>query len=176
MSAIKASKTKLLLLDVDGVLTDGSVTYSGEDIESKSFNIKDGLGIKLLQSAGISVGIITGRTSPMVERRAKELGISTVVQGREDKGAALEEVAIAAGLDSSQIAYMGDDLPDLSALKKAGLAMAPQDAHSDVLSCVDWTAMKAGGQGAVREACDYILSASGAYSDVTQNFWGSQDE
>lgn len=171
MSLDKARQIQLFLFDVDGVLTDGSVTYIGGDVETKSFNIKDGLGIKLLQDAGIRVGIITGRVSAMVERRAKELGIDQVTQGREDKGAALEEVAKENNLDVNHIAYMGDDLPDLSAMQKAGVAMAPADAHTDVLSIADWTATKKGGAGAVREACDFILMAMGSYAKVTEHFW-----
>lgn len=111
----------------------------------------------------------------MVERRASELGISPIIQGREDKGAALEEVAKDIGLELTQIAYMGDDLPDLGALKKAGLAMAPQDAHADVLSIADWRATKDGGKGSVREACDYILSAGGSYAKVTEKFWDEEE-
>jgi len=174
MSLDKARQIKLFLLDVDGVLTDGSVTYVGADVETKSFNIKDGLGIKLLHDAGIMVGIVTGRVSAMVERRAKELGIEQVVQGREDKGNALIEFAKRHNLDTDHIAYMGDDLPDLKAMQKAGIAMAPADAHTDVLSIADWTATKNGGAGAVREACDFILMSMGSYATVTEHFWNQE--
>lgn len=170
MSVEKASQIKMLVLDVDGVLTDGSVVYTSNDEEIKSFNIKDGLGIKLLQSAGISVGIITGRISPMVERRATELGINPIIQGREDKGKALDEVTQQTGLTLKQIAYMGDDLPDMSALEKAGLAMAPADAHSDILDIVHWTSCKNGGRGAVREACDFLLKSQNRYQELTERF------
>ena len=174
MSADKARKVKLLLLDVDGVLTNGSVTYVGKDIETKSFNIKDGLGIKLLQDAGIMVGIITGRVSAMVERRAKELGLEEIVQGREDKGVALLEAAKRNNIDTDYMAYMGDDLPDIKAMQKAGFAIAPADAHADVLSVADWTATKNGGAGAVREACDFILKSMDSYTVVTAPFWGQE--
>lgn len=170
MSTEKAKLIKLLVLDVDGVLTDGGVSYANSDMEVKSFNIKDGLGIKLLQSAGIGVGIITGRNSPMVDRRATELGIHPLIQGREDKGVALQAVARQTRLDMSQVAYMGDDLPDLSAMTSAGLAMAPADAHEEILEVSDWIAARRGGKGAVREACDFILHAQGTYAEVTSKF------
>ena len=173
MSIEKAGNIKLLVLDVDGVLTDGSVTYTSDNEEVKSFNIKDGLGIKLVQNAGISVGIITGRVSPMVKRRATELGIDPLIQGREDKGHALDEVSEQLGISLEQIAYMGDDLPDLSALSKAGLAMAPKDAHQEVLDIADWTSSKSGGAGAVRDACDFLLKARGAYEEQINRFRGT---
>jgi len=159
-----ALKIKLVLLDVDGVLTDGRVTYTSNNEELKSFNIKDGLGIKLLQNSGIRVGIITGRQSPMVTRRATELGIDPIIQGREDKADAMAMIASKLELSSDQIAYMGDDLPDLGALKKASLGFAPADAHAEVLAIADWVATQPGGQGAVREMCDQLLKARGDYT------------
>ncbi len=116
-----AAAIRLLVLDVDGVMTDGRIYYSSTGEELKAFNIRDGLGIKLLQRAGIEVAIITGRTSPMVERRAGELGISRVVQGREDKQLALRELSGELGIPLEHCAYMGDDLPDLGAIRSAGL-------------------------------------------------------
>ena len=166
----KAAKIKLVILDVDGVLTDGKVTYTSEGEELKSFNIKDGLGIKLLQKASIKVGIITGRNSPMVARRASELSIDPIVQGREDKAEAMKAVAETCELTYEQIAYMGDDLPDLGALRLAGLAFAPADAHAEVLAVTDWTATRGGGQGAVREMCDHLLTSRGDYARVVASF------
>ena len=111
----RAARVQLLALDVDGVMTDGRILYTSSGDELKAFNIRDGLGIKLLQKAGVQVAIITGRSSPMVERRAHELGISRVIQGREDKRVALRELAAEAGMELARCAYMGDDLPDLRA-------------------------------------------------------------
>ncbi|MEO0435834.1 MAG: HAD-IIIA family hydrolase [Pseudomonadota bacterium] len=155
----RALEIRLLALDVDGVLTDGRVTYTSAGEELKSFNIKDGVGIKLIQAAGVEVVIITGRVSPMVERRAKELGIDTIVQGREDKLDALAELCDRRSIELSACAYMGDDLPDLTAIRAAGLGMSTADATDTVRNAADWCASKPGGQGAVREACDALLKA-----------------
>mgnify|MGYP005997399807 CR=1 FL=1 len=142
-AAQKAEESQLLVLDVDGVLTDGSVLYGASDqAEIKSFNIKDGLGIKLLQKSGIEVAIITGRTSAAVERRAAELSIATVVQG----------------------------LPDLSALTLAGLATCPNDAAAPVQNMADWIAPCAGGQGAVRALSDFLLTSQGLMSARLSEF------
>ena len=125
-AAQKAESIKLVALDVDGVMTDGTLFYRAiSEPETKPFNIKDGLGIKLLQRCDIDVAIITGRSSQALERRAGELGITTVIQGREDKGSALEELMKAKGLSASEVAYMGDDLPDLGALRLVGWPPAP---------------------------------------------------
>ncbi len=159
-----AQPIKLLLLDVDGVLTDGSITYSvtgNSCSESKTFHIHDGLGIKLLQRGGVQVGIITGRVSLMVERRAQELGISLLLQGREDKYAAMKAIATDRALRYEEIAYMGDDLPDLAAICHAGLGIAPASAVTRVRERADFITHAAGGAGAVREACEFILAAQG---------------
>jgi 3-deoxy-D-manno-octulosonate 8-phosphate phosphatase (KDO 8-P phosphatase) len=152
---------KLLLLDVDGVLTDGRITYTSDQQELKSFHIHDGLGIKLLQQSGVQVGIITGRRSPMVERRATELGITLLVQGREDKAVAMKSIRDQLGLANSEIAYMGDDLPDLAAIRQAGLGIAPANAVAIVRRHADLVTTSTGGNGAVREACEFILAAKG---------------
>lgn len=154
-----AKPVKLLLLDVDGVLTNGAITYDSAGNELKTFHIHDGLGIKLLQRNGIAVGIITGRNSPMVSRRARELGIELIIQGREDKGKALLDVQQQTGLALSSIAYMGDDLPDLAAIRLAGLGIAPANAADYVQRHADWVTRHAGGNGAVREAAEFILDA-----------------
>ena len=119
-----AKNIKLLLLDVDGVLTDGKLYYGNSGEELKAFNIQDGLGIKLLQQAGIQVGIITGRVSALLQRRADELGISPVIQGREDKLTALRELLQGMNLGLNEIAFMGDDLPDLSVINTVGLGLS----------------------------------------------------
>lgn len=148
---------KLLVMDVDGVMTDGKVTYSSDGDELKSFNIKDGVGIKRVQQAGIQTAIITGRVSPMVERRATELGINHLVQGREDKLTALRELLGTLQIELRNVAYMGDDLPDVDAIVSCGLGACPANAARDVLSKADWIASRNGGEGCVRELCDHIL-------------------
>jgi 3-deoxy-D-manno-octulosonate 8-phosphate phosphatase (KDO 8-P phosphatase) len=150
---------KLLALDVDGVMTDGSVTYNSDGSEQKTFNIKDGVGIKRVQAAGIQVAIITGRESPMVSRRAVELGISLIVQGREDKGVALRALSASLSLSPDECAYMGDDLPDLSAMAIASISACPADAVSEVKAASTVVMEAAGGRGCVREFCDFLLEA-----------------
>ena len=154
-----SKKIKLLALDVDGVMTDGSVTYSSDGSEHKTFNIKDGVGIKRIQAAGIQVAIITGRESAMVSRRAAELGISLIVQGREDKGVALRELTSSLSLSTDQCAYMGDDLPDLSAIAIASISACPADAVSEVKAASTVVMEASGGRGCVREFCDFLLDA-----------------
>lgn len=166
----KAAAVKLLALDVDGVLTDGRIYYGNRGEELKAFNIKDGLGIKLLQRSGVQVAIITGRQSEIVARRAQELGIDAVVQGREDKLVALRELCGQLQLGLEQCAYMGDDLPDLGAIAAAGLGMTVADASASVHSVANWCATLPGGCGAVREACEFILRARGAWDALEQGF------
>ncbi len=152
-----ARQLRLLALDVDGVLTDGSIYYGNNGEELKAFNIKDGLGIKLLQRSGIEVAIITGRSSKVVARRARELGIERVVQGREDKRVALAQLCEELQLQPGQCAYMGDDLPDLGAIIDAGLGMTVADACQAVAEAAQWRSSLPGGAGAVREAAEFIL-------------------
>lgn len=165
---------KLLLLDVDGVLTDGRITYDNAGHELKSFNIQDGLGIKLLQRGGVQVGIVTGRSSPMVGRRAAELGIDILLQGREDKWVAVQSIQQQMGLATSEIAYMGDDLPDLSAIRQAGLGLAPANAVTLVREHANLVTAAAGGAGAVREACEFILSAKGLLTTLQHSYLGAE--
>jgi 3-deoxy-D-manno-octulosonate 8-phosphate phosphatase (KDO 8-P phosphatase) len=166
----RAAVVRLLALDVDGVLTDGLIYYGNSGEELKTFNIKDGLGIKLLQKAGIKVAIITGRQSQIVARRAQELGIEDVVQGREDKRQALLELCQRHGIRMEECAYMGDDLPDLGAITLAGLGMTVADASAAVRDAAQWRSRFNGGGGAVREACEFILSAKGAWSALAAEF------
>jgi len=155
----RAAQIKLLICDVDGVLSDGKVYFTNQGDELKNFNIKDGLGIKLLQKSGIKVAIITGRQSNIVEQRAKELGIDILYQGRSDKRAAFNEILTQENLTNEQVAHMGDDLPDLPLMKISGLGLCVSDAHEFVQQHADWIAQSAGGSGAVREAADMILRA-----------------
>ena len=149
---------QLLVMDVDGVMTDGKVTYASDGQELKSFNIKDGVGIKRAQASGIETAIITGRTSPMVERRALELGITHLIQGREDKLTALSVLLSEANLGPNQVAYIGDDLPDLTAIEAVKLGACPADAANEVQSKANWVSTRAGGDGCVRELCDLLVS------------------
>ena len=149
---------RLLVMDVDGVMTDGKITYTSDGQELKSFNIKDGLGIKRAQASGIETAIITGRTSPMVERRARELGIAHLVQGREDKLAALSDLLEQMNLPLDRVAYIGDDLPDLAAIESVKLGACPADAATEVKLKANWVSTRAGGDGCVRELCDLLVS------------------
>ncbi|MFB0990299.1 MAG: HAD-IIIA family hydrolase, partial [Porticoccaceae bacterium] len=142
-----AKNIKLLLLDVDGVLTDGKLYYGNSGEELKAFNIQDGLGIKLLQQAGIQVGIITGRVSALLQRRADELGISPVIQGREDKLTALRELLQGMNLGLNEIAFMGDDLPDLSVINTVGLGITVANASSTLTTEAAWQTRRSGGDG-----------------------------
>lgn len=166
----QAARLQLLALDVDGVLTDGSIYYGDGGRELKAFNIKDGLGIKLLQRAGIAVAIITGRQSDIVERRARELGIADIIQGREDKLTALNALCEAKNLALDQCAYMGDDLPDLAAVVAAGLGLTVSDASEAVRRVADWVSEAPGGRGAVREACEAILEARGQLGELQADY------
>ena len=165
-----AAGIKLLALDVDGVLTDGSIYYGNSGEELKAFNIKDGLGIKLLQRAGVTVAIITGRSSDLLKRRASELGIDAVIQGREDKLTALQELTAQLDIALGDCAYIGDDLPDLAAIRAAGVGMTVADANATVAAHADWQSASAGGRGAVREACEYLLRARGALAQAEAEF------
>jgi 3-deoxy-D-manno-octulosonate 8-phosphate phosphatase (KDO 8-P phosphatase) len=166
----RAAAIRLLVLDVDGVLTDGRIYYGNSGEELKAFNIKDGLGIKLLQGAGVTVAIITGRNSDSVQRRASELGISEIIQGREDKITALQQLTQRLAIDLRECAYMGDDLPDLAAIRAAGIGMTVADAVTTVASHADWQSRSVGGQGAVREACEYLLAARDALGDAEADY------
>lgn len=166
----RARQVKLLLLDVDGVLTDGSITYLSGGGETKSFNTQDGLGIKLLQECGIAVGVITARSSEVLERRALELQLAHVVQGQRDKLSAYESILKHTGLRPPQTGYMGDDLLDLPLLNRAGFAVAPANAVAEIRQRVHYTTGRFGGHGAVREACDLILEAQGLLERVRAKF------
>jgi 3-deoxy-D-manno-octulosonate 8-phosphate phosphatase (KDO 8-P phosphatase) len=170
-SALDSARAiSLLVLDVDGVLSDGRLLYDDNGGESKAFYTADGLGIKLLQQQGVKVAIITGRSSPVVERRAQELGIDHLVQGREDKLVALTTLASSLELTLEQIAYMGDDLPDLSAIQACGLGMTVADGDEFVAEHADWRSQRRGGRGAVREACEFILHAQGKLEQARSKF------
>ena len=157
----KAKKIRLLLLDVDGVLTDGSIILDGRGNETKAFHVRDGRGIKLAQNAGIPVGIITGRSSEVVNIRARELGITDVFQGAHDKILVYEEIVTRHGLEDGEVAYIGDDDVDVQIFKRVGLAATVADADPCVLPYVDLVTKQGGGRGAVREVINLILKSKG---------------
>lgn len=159
----KASQIRLLLLDVDGVMSDGRIFFDAHGVESKAFNTKDGQGIKSLRKSGIEVGIITGRKSPLTEKRASELGIHLLIQGREDKFTALNELLDTFPCPLEHIAFMGDDYPDLSVMTKVGLALSVADGHFAVKNLAHWVSPRKGGEGAVRDACDLIMLSQNTF-------------
>ncbi len=166
----KAAEVRLLALDVDGVMTDGKLLFSAQGDELKAFNILDGHGIKQLMAAGIEVAIITGRNSPLTARRASDLGIRRILQGREDKRVALLELAADCQLAPDALAYMGDDLPDLSAIQLAGLGVTVPNGHWFVRQHADHCTQAGGGAGAVRELADLILDAQGLLCHALQQY------
>lgn len=157
----KASKINLVLLDVDGVLTNGKIYFDDLGREYKAFNIKDGLGIKLLKQFNIDVGVITGRSSSIVEKRMNELGVTHLYQGQSNKQFAYDDIKNKLKITNEVIAYMGDDLPDLPLIRQAGLGITVPDAHDVIIGNADWKTVNIGGNGAVREACEFILNARG---------------
>ena len=156
-----AKKVKLAVFDVDGVMTDGTIYYDNHGQELKAFNVRDGLGIKWLQKSGVKVAVITGRHSKAVEHRAGELGINMLLQGREDKLVALKEILSSLTITLDEVAYLGDDLPDLPAIRAVGLGMTVADGCPQVKALADGITVLPGGRGAVREFCEMIINAQG---------------
>ena len=165
----KAKLIKLLMLDVDGVLTDGTLFIDEQGREYKAFHARDGYGIKLLRQHGIAVAVISGRNSPSVALRMQSLGIEAVFQGVENKLEPFQELLQRLNLQPWQTAHVGDDLLDLPLLQRVGLAIAVNDAHPGVLPHIDWRTMRPGGRGAVREVCDVLLHAQG-HADLSSAF------
>lgn len=166
----RARNIRLLALDVDGVLTDGKLYFSSDGTEAKAFNTLDGHGIKLLRRSGIEVAIISGRQSEPVERRARELGISHLIQGREDKLTALNELLHIQAFELETIAFMGDDYPDLTIMRHVGLALTVAGALPAVAEHAHWQSRFRGGEGAVREACDMIMRAQGTFDAALDHY------
>jgi 3-deoxy-D-manno-octulosonate 8-phosphate phosphatase (KDO 8-P phosphatase) len=166
----KARDIKLLLLDVDGVLTDGNLLYTGSSGESKSFNTQDGFGLRLLGEAGIDVGVITARKSEVVARRAEELKMRYIYQGIPNKNEAFKEVMKASGLKPFQVAYMGDDWLDLVLLQQVGLAIVPANGAREVKAIAHYITERPGGAGAVRDACDLIIEAKNLVAELLQKY------
>ncbi|MCO8124413.1 HAD hydrolase family protein [Stieleria sp. TO1_6] len=159
-----AQPIRCILSDVDGVMTDGRIIYDSAGVESKQFHVRDGLGIKLWMQAGFEFAIITARNSPMVDRRAGELGIQHVSQGSGNKLQRAQQILTQIDCDLSQVCYVGDDLPDICVMQQAGLAVAPADAATDAREAAHWVLHQRGGQGAVREVVERLLRAKDCWN------------
>jgi len=167
----RLKKIRLLLLDVDGVMTDGRIIFDSNGVESKFFNVKDGHGIKMLQRAGIEVGIISGRESKVVANRATELGIERVFQKATDKLSPYLRILADTGFSDDEAAFIGDDLIDIPVLKRVGFAAAPADAVAEVLPYAHFVTRNPGGWGAVREISDMLLRAQGKWDELTARYF-----
>lgn len=166
----KLNRVRLLLMDVDGVLTDGDIIYDDKGVETKAFNVKDGLGIKLLMDAGVKVGIVTSRASKALYHRCDDLGISLVFDGIGNKSGVLEDISKRTGIPAEEIAFVGDDLVDLPLMRKVGLSVAVADAHQTLFENADMVTTARGGAGAVREVCEAILKAQGLWEKTLERF------
>ena len=166
----KASHIKLVIFDVDGVLTNGALFYGDDGQEYKAFNSRDGHGMKMLQNSGVEIGIITGRTSNVVEHRMNNLGIQHIYQGKQEKLPAFEELVKKLGLTAKEVAYVGDDVVDLPILIRVGLAIAVGDAHQLVKQHAHWQTPNGGGQGAARDVCELIMEAHGTLNAELQRY------
>jgi len=161
-----AADIRMLVLDVDGVMTSGSIIMDQHGDEWKAFNVRDGHGIKMLQRANINIAIITGRTSKVVAARASDLGIEYVIQGCLNKAEGLSDLEQRSGIAARHCAMMGDDVLDLPPMYRCGLSMAPSDAHQAVLSYADWVSDAPGGRGAIRQAAEGLILATGAWDEI----------
>jgi 3-deoxy-D-manno-octulosonate 8-phosphate phosphatase (KDO 8-P phosphatase) len=162
----KAARIKLLLFDVDGVLTDGKVIVHSDGSESKSFAIRDGIAVVWAQRAGLRVGFLSARTSPTTPHRAAQIGVTLVYQGVRSKIETYEKILATEHVADQEIAYMGDDIVDLAVLRRVGFSAAPADAVAEVKALVDWVSKEDGGQGAAREMIETILRAQGRWDEI----------
>ncbi len=169
----RAAKIRLAAFDVDGTLTDGKLLLGAGGRELKTFHVFDGLGLKLLQKYGIAVALVTARPSQVVVARGRELGIQNVFVGVQDKLKCLDAIGARLGIPREEVAFMGDDLPDLRALATAGLSVAPANAHPWVRERVHWRTRLEGGHGAARELCDLILAARGHADAIIKDYVGA---
>lgn len=167
----RARKVKLLALDVDGVLTDGQLYFNNSGEEMKSFSTLDGQGIKLVQSSGVAVAMITARSSQLVANRATNLGVQHLVQNCHNKLTALEQLLAELKIELSEVAYIGDDLPDLACIRRVGLGITVPNGHKTVKEHAFCTTSAAGGHGAVREVCDWIMQAQNTFEDAIAGFF-----
>lgn len=170
----RAKGIRLLLLDVDGVLTDGSIIYTPDGNEIKAFSTRDGLGLRLVQKAGLQVGLITARTSEVVQRRADNLGIGLVYQGAGKKLEVFQRILAEQGLQPAQVAYVGDDWLDLPLLTRVGLAVAVADGAAEVREVAHYVTELPGGKGAVREVCDLLVEAQGRRESLLAEYLGHE--
>lgn len=166
----RAGKVKLILLDSDGVLTDGRITMSSDGSEVRAFHVQDGFGIRLGRQAGLEFGILSGRASPVLERRAAELGIEELHQGVLDKAGRFEDILQRLGIPPEAVCFVGDDLIDVPVMRRCGFAVATRDAQPDVRSCAHYVTERRGGEGAVREVVDMVLRAGGKWDEVTRPY------
>lgn len=162
----RASKIKMIILDVDGVMTDGRVYISADGVESKSFDIRDGFAVVFAKRHGLKFGIISGLKSPIVDRRAAQLGIEEVHAGFHDKKTELEDILRKHNLKEEQVAYMGDDLLDLPVIRRVGLSAAPADSRPEVIEKVHWVSNYPGGRGAVRELIELVMKSQGTWESL----------
>jgi 3-deoxy-D-manno-octulosonate 8-phosphate phosphatase (KDO 8-P phosphatase) len=168
--AARAARIRLLLLDVDGVLTDGRIVYADDGTELKRFHVRDGSGLKFWRDAGKRAAIVSGRSSAAVTRRAAELGVAPVHQAQGDKLPAFERVLAEVGVSADEVCAVGDDLPDLPVLLRAGLAVAVADAAPEVRAAVDFVTAAPGGAGAVREAIEWLMKLTGEWGRVVESY------
>jgi 3-deoxy-D-manno-octulosonate 8-phosphate phosphatase (KDO 8-P phosphatase) len=166
----KAAQIKLVIFDVDGVLTDGRLFYTDDGTELKTFHSRDGHGMKMLQQSGVPIAIITARTSTLVEHRMANLGIKHVFQGQKEKLPAFEKLIDQLGVTADEVAYVGDDVVDLPIMTRVGLAVAVADAHHLVLQHAHWHTPHSGGQGAARDLCELIMEAQGTLDGLMQHY------
>ncbi|MEJ2345120.1 MAG: 3-deoxy-manno-octulosonate-8-phosphatase KdsC [Gammaproteobacteria bacterium] len=166
----RARAIRMVIFDVDGVLTDGSLFLGDDGQEYKAFHSRDGHGMKMLQATGVEIAIITGRSSQVVEHRVADLGIQHVYQGQRDKLAALEDILDTLKIDPPAVAYVGDDVVDLPVMRRVGLAVAVQDAHPLVKQHAHWQTPHSGGRGAARDVCELIMEAQGTLSEQMQHY------
>jgi 3-deoxy-D-manno-octulosonate 8-phosphate phosphatase (KDO 8-P phosphatase) len=166
----KLKNLKLLLLDVDGVLTSGEIIYNDSGQEIKFFNVKDGLGLRLLMEAGVKVAIVTGRRSHALTHRCRNLGIDQIFEGVRDKLTTLNRILSQMNVTTAETGFLGDDLPDLAIMKHVGISIAVADAHEIIIALADVVTSAKGGQGAVREVCELILKSKGVWETILKRF------
>ena len=166
----RLAKIRMVIFDVDGVLTDGKMHYGPDGETFKSFHVRDGLGIRFLKRAGIGTAIISARNTPITNRRAADIEIAHIIQGASQKQEALAILLEKTGLTAEECAYIGDDVIDLPAITRVGVSFAVNNAHPEVIDRVDIVTRNAGGDGAVREVCDIILKATGSYTPILESY------
>lgn len=173
---VRATEIRIIVSDVDGVWTDGKIIYSGETRETKEFNVRDGLAAKLAQRVGVGVALLTSRRSPALTRRARELGIDELHQGASNKLEACERLIKKLALRFDQVLYVGDDLPDLAPMRRAGISAAPADAATEVREAASWKLGARGGEGAFRESVERLLRERGDWEALLKDFESGQPE